>query len=557
MPSIGDDGAVQGTSQKSTSFVAKQISLSLSTRDPNPPKQQPHEKVAMEPESTPQLSLKISRSNSSSCCQSGRAEEKEGDQVKEEPVSPAGLVFRQEHTNCYIIAILGFGKPLDVAIIKAGLEATLARHPRFSSVQVSNDDREGTTLRWKPTKVDVDDHVVVPDLHPESSSSDTASPDQLVEDYVASLTTVPMNSSRPLWELHLLNIPTSEAAAVAVFRIHHSLGDGASLISLLLACTRRTADPASLPTLPESRPPPPPPPTSASPLALLLYIWTVLVVSWNTLVDFVVLVATSIWLKDTPTALKGGEGVEFRSKRVVHRTVSLDDVKDIKNSMHCTVNDVLVGVTSAGISRYLHRRHGETNDGKKQQLLKASTRLRSAMIINMRPKLEIHDLAEMMAGKNCGVKWGNLISYVILPFPIAMYEDPLDYVRKGKAAVDRKKNSLQAVLAYRCATFLIKMFGVKGGAAMTYGLISNTTFSYSNVVGPVDEISFYGHPILYLAPSVYGHPHALTLHYQSYMNTMKIVVAVDESTIPYPHQLLDDLAESLKVIKEAIPTKKS
>ena len=71
------------------------------------------------------------------------------------------------------------------------------------------------------------------------------------------------------------------------------------------------------------------------------------------------------------------------------------------------------------------------------------------------------DLAEMMAGKNCGVMWGNLISSVILPFPIAMYEDPLDYVRKGKAAVDRKKNSLQAVLAYRCATFLIKMFGVK------------------------------------------------------------------------------------------------
>lgn len=48
---------------------------------------------------------------------------------------------------------------------------------------------------------------------------------------------------------------------------------------------------------------------------------------------------------------------------------------------------------------------------------------------------------------------------------------------------------------------------LQGGAAMTYGLISNTTFSYSNVVGPVDEISFYGHPILYLAPSVYGHPH--------------------------------------------------
>lgn len=31
--------------------------------------------------------------------------------------------------------------------------------------------------------------------------------------------------------------------------------------------------------------------------------------------------------------------------------------------------------------------------------------------------------------------------------------------------------------------------------------------SFSNVVGPVDEISFYGHPMAYLAPSVYGHPH--------------------------------------------------
>lgn len=38
-------------------------------------------------------------------------------------------------------------------------------------------------------------------------------------------------------------------------------------------------------------------------------------------------------------------------------------------------------------------------------------------------------------------------------------------------------------------------------------LVSNTTLSYSNIVGPVDEISFYGHPIVYIAPSVYGHPH--------------------------------------------------
>jgi len=26
------------------------------------------------------------------------------------------------------------------------------------------------------------------------------------------------------------------------------------------------------------------------------------------------------------------------------------------------------------------------------------------------------------------------------------------------------------------------------------------------VPGPVEEISFYGHPVAYIAPSVYGHP---------------------------------------------------
>lgn len=50
---------------------------------------------------------------------------------------------------------------------------------------------------------------------------------------------------------------------------------------------------------------------------------------------------------------------------------------------------------------------------------------------------------------------------------------------------------------------------------------------------------------------------ALTVHYQSYMNKMEIVLAVDESLIPDPHRLLDDLAESLQLIKDAAIAVKS
>lgn len=35
--------------------------------------------------------------------------------------------------------------------------------------------------------------------------------------------------------------------------------------------------------------------------------------------------------------------------------------------------------------------------------------------------------------------------------------------------------------------------------------------AFSSMVGPVEEISFYGHPLAYIAPSVYGHPHVSNL----------------------------------------------
>ena len=33
---------------------------------------------------------------------------------------------------------------------------------------------------------------------------------------------------------------------------------------------------------------------------------------------------------------------------------------------------------------------------------------------------------------------------------------------------------------------------------------------FSNIVGPVEEVGFSGHPLVFLAPSVYGQPHVST-----------------------------------------------
>jgi hypothetical protein len=41
-------------------------------------------------------------------------------------------------------------------------------------------------------------------------------------------------------------------------------------------------------------------------------------------------------------------------------------------------------------------------------------------------------------------------------------------------------------------------------------MLSNTTLSFSSLAGPAEKVEFYGHPIVYIATSVYGHPHVRT-----------------------------------------------
>jgi hypothetical protein len=45
------------------------------------------------------------------------------------------------------------------------------------------------------------------------------------------------------------------------------------------------------------------------------------------------------------------------------------------------------------------------------------------------------------------------------------------------------------------------------------------------------------------------------MHYQSYANIIKLVLAVDETQFPDAHELLDDFDQSLRIIREAASEK--
>lgn len=66
-----------------------------------------------------------------------------------------------------------------------------------------------------------------------------------------------------------------------------------------------------------------------------------------------------------------------------------------------------------------------------------------------------------MMDKDTEAKWGNWIGFVLLPFKIALRDDPLDYIREAKATIDRKKNSLEAIYTFSISELALRFFGIK------------------------------------------------------------------------------------------------
>lgn len=170
--------------------------------------------------------------------------------------------------------------------------------------------------RWKRTEVDLDKHFVFPAFADRPELDD----DEFVNRYLAELAvSAPLDEAKPLWEVHVM-----ASRRVCVIRLHHSLGDGISLMSLFLACCDRAGQPGRLPELPLPRPAP------ASPWWRRC--WRLVGMVWWSLV-FIVEFMLSAWVKDEVTSISGGDGVELWPRKVATASFSLEDMKVVKNAI--------------------------------------------------------------------------------------------------------------------------------------------------------------------------------------------------------------------------------
>ncbi|XP_023730754.1 wax ester synthase/diacylglycerol acyltransferase 11 [Lactuca sativa] len=448
----------------------------------------------------------------------------------DEPLTPAGRVLVQPAMDQIINCVLGLDRPVGIQLVRSVIsDSLILNHPRFTSLLVKdNHGRE----RWKKVELDIDRHIIfLPDAVDGSNDDDEAA----VNDYIADLTvSCPLSTDKPLWEVHIL-----PAHKCVVLRLHHSLGDGVSLLSLMLTMCRKVSDADKMPTIEL-------PPSSRSDRreSAGKRFWKLLKMIWFTLIYTFEFFLRSMWVRDKKTVMRGGAGVELWPRKLATARFSLDDMKMVKNAfVNTTINDVLFGVISSGLSRYL--------DDHSPKPIKEGLRITGAAMVNLRPSQGLQVFTELMKSGSKS-RWGNKFALMLLPIYYHKNgSDPLQYLKRAKMMIDRKKFSLEAFLSYKIGCFIMKCLGPKFVSSINYRIACNTSFTISNVIGPREEFMIAGVPVTYIRTTSSSLPHAITMHMVSYAGKADMQILVAKDIIPYPEKLAKYFEDALLEMKEA------
>ncbi|KAG5526452.1 hypothetical protein RHGRI_032652 [Rhododendron griersonianum] len=428
----------------------------------------------------------------------------------EEPLSPLGRLFLTPEMHQIVHCIMGCENPINVAAVTSEIaNSVMVRLPRFSSLLVL--DSHGRE-HWRKTQVDVRRHVVVVE-EPVSDAGDDGE------------------------AVHLL-----KAHNCIVFRIHHALGDGISLMSMLQEwCRRADHEPdrrssmGSMGTYSNS---------SSNWEKRWTQLWKVVVGMLMGLGFIMEFVLRALWVKDKTTAVSGGAGVELWPRKLATAKFWLDDMKAVKKAVtNATINDVLFGVISSGLSRYL--------DLRSPKALQDGVQITGVAMVNLRKQSGLQELSDMLGG-NSGNRWGNKFGMLLVPFYYRRGgANPLQYVKIAKEMMDQKKQSLEAHFSYNMQKLLMSYFGPQVATRLNYRIVCNTTFLISNVIGPKEEITIAGNPVKYLRLNNTSLAHAITMHMLSYAGRVDMQILVAKDIIPDPQVLAKCFEDALHQMKEA------
>lgn len=440
------------------------------------------------------------------------------------PVSPTGQYLNSSVLSLTIVAVLEFQVPIhDLQTFSLLKNMFIPINQRFSSIMVG--EKNGTK-KWKKVEVNVKDHVRVA-IFPAGKSPEYY--DNYLSEYISRISLESLPEHQPLWEVHLLPFPTTNAAGNLIFKLHHALGDGYSLIGALLSCLKRAENPSLPLTFPSRR-------LSkshegADVKSLLKRVPQVS--SWlvNTMLDFGWSVLKSSVLKDDVSPIRSGDvGLEVLPMDITTMEFDLDHIKQIKTSLKVTLNDVITGVILLGTRLYMEGEEKNSGDSNSTALV----------LLNTRNVEGYKSISEMVKPK-ATMPWGNHFSFLHVPLPKLSNPspghdpsakfNPLDFVFASHQIIKRKRNNAAALLTGGLLDHVRKIKGPETTARYIYNTMSNSSMGITNLIGPLEQMTLSDHPISGLYFAVAGVPQSLEITVLSYVGKLRIAIAVEKDFI--------------------------
>ncbi|MGY2873751.1 diacylglycerol O-acyltransferase / wax synthase [Marmoricola sp. URHA0025 HA25] len=419
-------------------------------------------------------------------------------------------------TNLMVVnSVMWFDDVVDGEALRTLLrERVLGRFPRFTQRAV---EEQGTW--WE----DVDDFDLEDHLHAAELAAPAGHAE--LEEFVASLVSVPLDHGRPLWDMHLVT-PYRDGGCALVFRMHHAIADGVALARLLLSLTddpdAETVD------------------VSAPAQHAAFSVRGTLDGAWHEAIDLVAhplrllhlastvaadasaLAKLAIIPADHHTALKGTAGVD---KAVVWSDpISLARIKDAGHRADATVNDLLLAAVAGALRLHLVRRRSTVHD------------IRAIVPFNLRP------LDEPLPAE-LGNKFG--LVYLSLPLTTSRREDRLREMSHRMQAI---KHSAEGYVAYG----ILELVGLAPGIVEDIAIdvfASKGTGVMTNVPGPRRTVTLAGTP---LRGTIGWGPTSgelgLGVAIFSYAGSVTIGLCVDRGLVPDARELLDDVLVELEAL---------
>jgi len=425
-----------------------------------------------------------------------------------------------------------FGEPIDFDWLRETIANRLLRIDRFRQRVIQPRLPWGTPYWEDDPGFDLGYHLRRVTLPPLGGQAG-------LQKIVSQLASTPLDFSRPLWQLHLVEDYSDGSSASSqdtpvkggcalICRLHHSVADGVAAVHVLLSLV--DTDPqASGPDTPPKNDHETGAPVGPSHSSLgngyRAARWLVskglgLLVHPSRVADAARLGAEAattlgelVLLPPAPdTILRGDLGVTKRA--AWSAPVPLADIKTIGRRLGGTVNDVLLTAMTGALRRYLEDR-GESPD---------SASMRAAVPVDLRPPGAEGEL-------------GNQIGFVFLSLP-AEVADPVERLRELRRRMDRHKDSLEAPLSLA----MLKVLGLVPSsmqAVLIDFLGTKATTLMTNVIGPRERLYLAGAPLeslMFWVPLAGGVGVGVSII--SYAGQVRLGVLTDAGLVPDPEAII-------------------